>query len=303
MAAEQDEQQVQLYALEDVIALGIPRIRVEADALSMGRARGTYLIGYQHEGYDVITRIADELQEGESVMGLVNPGDVRYRPLERVLEQYEDMRGHEPEIREIGDGMGYLMLADDTAVKGPLDKLEECVHRGSRFHLDYGYTCTFTKEGAVSLGLTAQSKFSGREHVSERHGYELVLPIESAASGKKPKSRGYRAKMHEYRSSLSKEQLSHRSRGLLERIVDTLLGDSMQDEKRVWFWEDRVNQLEDMLGGAGSDEDVRDALLELKFVLKKHYYLRKKHPELWARICGLLSTHTCAPRRQTLREE
>ncbi len=313
------EANVELYTLEGLLAKGIPEVRLEEYALrglpgysALAGKKRMYLLGRQAERRDIITGIAedaDSLEVGERVVGVLTsdplallPSYAQELPLTRQLDVYEDMRGKPVEILEKDEKNGYLMLEKDIALKGPLEKLREAKRIGSLFRLHYGYIGYLSDESAFNLGIYAKSEFSGDERFSQRHPYSISLSgnrgsLEERAAhlSETPKAgqpaTGYVASMESYRSSLNSKGLPYAMRGCLEDIIATLTGKSKRGGKRIWLWRDRIARLEEIAGSvemAACDDSAAESLEEIHSILKKHYYLRRKHPELWERAKKLL---------------
>lgn len=311
---------VELYTLEGLLAKGIPEVELEEPVLrelagySALAEKQVYLLGYQAEGRDIITRLAEHknsLGEGESVMGVLTsdpsallPRYTRELPLARQLKLYEDMREKPVEILEKDEENGYLMLDEETALKGPLESLRKAKRIGSLFRLQYRYIGYLTEERTFNLGIYAKSEFSGDERFSERHAYSISLSgveksleeraehhAEDRREPVRQQGNGYVARMESYRSSLNAKELPYVMRGLLEDLIAVLTGKSKREGKRVWFWTDRIARLEDIVNSAefaACDDAAAESLEEIKAILKKHYYLRRKHPQLWEKAKRLL---------------
>ena len=316
------ETKVELYTLEQLLAKGIPEVRFEEPVLgelggysALAEKRQVYLLGYQTEGHDLITRVAgytEPLREGERVMGMLStepPVPDTYKnklPLTRQLEVYEDMREKPIEILEKDGENGYLMLDDETALKGPLEKLRKTKRIGSLFRLHYGYIGYLSEDHTFTLGIYVKSEFSGDERFSEKHPHSIRLSgsresLEERAEHhqEKPKARkprnGYVARMESYRSSLNARELPYVMRGCLEEVIAVLTGKSKREGKRLWFWTDRIARLDEIVNSiefAACDdaaaESLDESLEELHAILKKHYYLRRRHPQLWEKAKRLL---------------
>ncbi len=319
------EASVELYTLEQLLAKGVPEVRLEEQALrglysALAGKKRMYLLGRQAEGRDIITGIAedaDSLEVGERVMGELTsdplalfPRYAQELPLTRQLEIYEDMREKPVEILEKDEKNGYLMLEKDIALKGPLENLRKVKRIGSLFRLHYGYIGYVSDESTFNLGIYAESEFSGDERFSQRHPYGISLSgsresleERSAHTTKMPKvsqpAIGYVARMESYRSNLNGGELPYVMRGLLEDIIATLTGKSKREGKRVWLWRDRIARLEEIADSvemAACDDSAAESLEGLHTILKKHYYLRRKHPELWEKAKKLLKEaqpHKC----------
>ncbi len=320
------------YFLEGLLAEGIPRVRVREDALAALAAppageKPLYLAGRQEEGYDLITRMVEAPEscaEGERVMGRVvfgtrsshgqaTPGAM---PLERLLSQYENMSDAPAEIvtADGEKGLGYLMLGDGLALKGPLSELQECRRAASRFRLRYGYAAAYDPEsGVFSLGIACTSAHSGKEAFVERHPWDAVVGSvcgggragrqeeKDAAQEERVRTRGagggYLARMEAYRSTLGERCLSMGERGLLETLADALTGRLRPAGKRAWRWQERVRLLEELLAGAADGEESEEseesrrcaeAIAELGRVAEGHRYLRSRHPGLMRKVRALL---------------
>lgn len=333
------EQKVELYTLEQILARGVPEVRLEEQALgelagysALAGKKRIYLLGRQAEGCDIITGIAedaDSLKGEERVMGVLTsdplalfPSYAQELPLTRQLEVYEDMREKPVEILEKDEKDGYLMLEEDIALKGPLEKLREAKRIASLFRLHYGYIGYLSDESTFCLGIYAKSEFSGDERFSQRHPYSISLsgdsgdrmcleeraaeqPADGNCRAERPEGRrpaaGYVARMESYRSSLNSKGLPYVMRGLLEDIIATLTGKTNRGGKRVWFWRDRFARLEEITGSvemAACGDSAAESLEELHSILKRHYYLRRRHPGLWEKAEKLLWGHipiNCQP--------
>lgn len=314
------EPKVELYTLEQLLAKGVPEVRLDEHALrelprysALAEKKRMYFLGRQAEGRDIITGIAedaDSLEEGERVMGVLTsdplallPGYAQELPLTRQLDVYEDMREKPVEILEKDEENGYLMLEKDIALKGQLENLRKAKRIASLFRLHYGYIGYLSDESTFNLGIYAKSEFSGDERFSQRHPYGISLSgsvenleVRAARPPEMPKvsqpASGYVARMESYRSSLNGRELPYVMRGYLEDIIATLTGKSKREGKRVWLWRDRIARLEEIADSvemAASDDSAAKPLEELHAILKKHYYLRRKHPELWEKAKRLLS--------------
>lgn len=313
------EPKVELYTLEQLLAKGVPEVRLEEHTLrelsrysALAGEKRMYLLGSQAEGRDIITGIAedaDSLEAGERVMGELTsdpltlfPRYAQELPLTRQLEAYEDMREKPVEILEKDEKNGYLMLGEDIALKGPLENLRKAKRIGSLFRLHYGYIGYLSDESTFNLGIYAKSEFSGDERFSQRHPYGISLSgsrenleERTVHPSEMPKASlpatGYVARMESYRSSLNGRELPYVMRGFLEDIIATLTGKSKREGKRVWLWRDRIARLEeitDSIEMAACDDSAAESLEELHAILKKHYYLRRKHPGLWGKAEKLL---------------
>lgn len=314
------EPKVELYTLEQLLSKGIPEVELDETCLrTLGRysalaeKRQVYLLGYQAEQRDIITRVtehAEPLEADESVMGVLTsdplallPDYTRKLPLARQLELYEDMREKPVEILENDEENGYLMLDEETALKGPLESLRKAKRIGSLFRLQYGYIGYLSDDNRFSLGIYAKSGFSGDERSSEKHPYSISLSSKgesleekAAHQGGRKEQRstqgnGYVGRMESYRSSLNARELPYIMRGLLEEVIAVLTGKSKREGKRVWFWRDRIARLEEIITSAefaSCDNAAAESLEEVAAILKKHYYLRRKHPELWEKAKRLL---------------
>lgn len=325
------------YSLDGLLSEGIPAVRVEQGVLAELAAlpacrKPLYLAGRQEQGYDLITRMVEAPERcapGERLMGRVAFGPEarkgqRLMPLERLLSQYEDMGDAPTEIvaADGEKGLGYLMLGDGLAVKGPLSDLQECGRRASRFRLSYGYAASYDPESCLfSLGIACRSAHSGEEMLVLRHPWDAVAGSacgggfagrqqqegeekeedEGAAKEKKVRPReaggGYLARMEGYRSTLARRDLSTGERGLLETLVDALTGRARNAGKRAWRWEERVRLLEDLLAGAADGEEkgergesgrCAEAIAGLERIAASHRYLRRRHPELARRVLAQL---------------
>ena len=152
-----------------------------------------------------------------------------------------------------------------------------------------------------------KSEFSGDERFSEKHPHSIRLSgsresLEEKAAHqadrkeqKRTPGNGYVARMESYRSNLNSRELPYVMRGCLEEVIAVLTGKSKREGKRLWFWTDRIARLDEIVNSiefAACDdaaaESLDESLEKLHAILKKHYYLRRRHPQLWEKAKRLL---------------